>query len=163
MWNLEKQKKRSLYLQKSWIFKTNCLCIIKIFLIMLILFEKKVFGGCNKPNICYWRWTAERGVRVAEVREKWHEARGWFWLVRRSFCESGGTGGQFAGLVVREWWLGGHSANLEALFQGSWRLYAHSPNVCRKNYRTKKIIDYNRTRWKDEKVTSQLTGITRYY
>ena len=42
-----KNKIRSLNLNKSRLFNTNCLCTIKNFMNMLRFFEKKAFGGCK--------------------------------------------------------------------------------------------------------------------
>ena len=42
---------------------------------MLRFFEKKAFGGCKSQIFVIGDKCAGRGVIVAEVREKWREAR----------------------------------------------------------------------------------------
>ena len=101
----QKNKILSLNLSKSRILKTNCLCIIKNFMIMLRFFEQKSFCGCKSQIFVFGYWIAGRGDRAGyPVRCRMRLGDAFHWL-----------GVQ----------LGGHSANQEApevSLWGSWML-----------------------------------------
>ena len=99
----QKNKILSLNLSKSRIFKTNCLCTIKNFMIMLRFFKQKAFCGCKSQIFVFGYWIAGCGDRAGyPVRRRMRLGDDFHWLgvslevilrirrLRRSVCGAHG-------------------------------------------------------------------------